>query len=327
MKKIIATVVLVFVCTLTFSQVCTPLSPIQCPDPEGNGEICPDWIILTETVPYNDAMTVLPPPTADGGVIGTVDVNWIQITAINNIPPNITYTCNPANCQFMHATYNCIAMTGTPPVGSFGDYHLDIVLDANVTMQSFPYLTSTQTGQHDNFVVYVAKNQYSHINIGNDTTILPSANVTYSLDTNHYVAALWNDTDYSYTYTFHGSIGNGVHYVSVKALDTLTWNWVTDTVQITVTPSIGIESLENNDFVTFYPDPTNGLINIEFGENSTSAYNVEIFNMSNQLVSKNVFDVNGKNIKTLDLSGQPKGVYYIRISNEKTFRLGKIILI
>jgi hypothetical protein len=141
------------------------------------------------------------------------------------------------------------------------------------------------------------------------------------------VAALWNDTDYSYTYTFHGSIGNGVHYVSVKALDTLTWNWVTDTVQITVTPSIGIESLENNDFVTFYPDPTNGLINIEFGENSTSAYNVEIFNMSNQLVSKNVFDVNGKNIKTLDLSGQPKGVYYIRISNEKTFRLGKIILI
>jgi hypothetical protein len=194
-------------------------------------------------------------------------------------------------------------------------------------MQSFPYLTSTQTGQHDNFVVYVAKNQYSHINIGNDTTILPSANVTYSLDTNHYVAALWNDTDYSYTYTFHGSIGNGVHYVSVKALDTLTWNWVTDTVQITVTPSIGIESLENNDFVTFYPDPTNGLINIEFGENSTSAYNVEIFNMSNQLVSKNVFDVNGKNIKTLDLSGQPKGVYYIRISNEKTFRLGKIILI
>jgi len=318
---------LTFICAsfFTYSQ-CTPLTATQCPDPENNGEICPDWIIATETVPYNGSITILPPPTANGGAIGTVDINWIQITAINNIPSGMSYACNPSNCQFAHATYNCIAMTGTPPLGAAGSYKLDIVLDANVTMESFPYITTTQSGQHDSLRVYCAKNENEHINLGNDTTILPSVNLTYTIDTTRYIAIYWNDIIYSKQFTFHGSIGNGVYSVSVLALDTLTWKWATDTVIVTVSPNVGINSYHANKNISFYPNPTNGVVNIKFDENSTSSYNVELFDLNNQLVSKNIINVKGKSTKTIDISDKPKGVYYLKVSNQKSFKTGKIVL-
>ncbi|MEI6852680.1 MAG: T9SS type A sorting domain-containing protein, partial [Bacteroidota bacterium] len=298
----------------------------QCPDVENNGELCPDWIICTETIPYSDALTILPPPTADGGIVGMVNVNWIQINQINNRPQNISYACNPSNCKFNSGTYYCIAMWGTTPIGSFGKYNLDIVLDANVTTQVWPHITTTQSNQHESFSVYVAKNEYQNIHIGNDTTILPTATISYSLDTNRYVAALWNGTYYSRNFTFNGNIGNGVHYVSVRALDTLTYKWVYDTVQITVSPNVGIESIENNDYVSFYPNPTNGLVNIEFGDNSSSTYKVELYDLNNRQILSTSFAIEGKNTKTINLSEQPKGIYYIRISNDKSCRLGKIVL-
>jgi len=326
MKKILLSLMLMCATTLTFSQVCTPLTAQQCPDPENNGEICPDWIIATESVPYNGSITVLPPPTANGGIIGTVNVNWIQFTAINNIPSGMSYACNPSDCKFNHATYNCIAMLGTPVLGSHGSYNLDIVLDANVTMQSFPYVTSTQTGQHENMRVYCAKNEYEHINLGNDTTILPSANLTYSLDTNQYIAILWNDTTYRHQFSFNGSIGTGTYYVSVLALDTLTWKWATDTVIISVSPNVGFNTYKNDVPVSVYPNPSNGLVNLEFHENLSSLYKVELFDVNCQLVSNSIFEVNGKTTRTIDISDKPKGVYFIRISDEKSFKIGKIVL-
>jgi len=326
MKKISLILVLACISALSFSQVCTPLTPQQCPDPEGNGELCPDWIIFTETVPFSDAITILPPPTADGGVIGMVNINWIQITQINNMPQNSSYTCAPANCQFNSGTYYCIAMAGTAPAGSFGKYILDIVLDANVTMQSFPYVTSTQSNQHQSFTVYCAKNQHQPFSLGNDTVILPTDSLVFKLDTSQYIATLWNGTEYNYKHTFHGSIGNGIYNLSVKALDTLSWKWVTDTITITVTPNVGVTSLNSKEFISVYPNPSTGLIQVEFGENSVSSYDVEIFNSNNQLVYSANYNVNGKSIMPINLSDKPKGVYYFRVSNNKTIRLGKILL-
>ena len=74
--------------------------------------------------------------------------------------------------------------------------------------------------------------------------------------------------------------------------------------------------------VVIYPNPTNGIFNIDFKRVNTIA----IFNTMgiNVYSEKNENETNG--IKTIDLSSFANGIYIIRVSNEKGVSNHKLIL-
>jgi len=69
-----------------------------------------------------------------------------------------------------------------------------------------------------------------------------------------------------------------------------------------------------NEFARVYPNPTNGLINLEFINNDEKS--VIIYNVSgNEVV--NAEHLNGL-FYNFDISDQPEGIYIVRVINLKT---------
>lgn len=78
---------------------------------------------------------------------------------------------------------------------------------------------------------------------------------------------------------------------------------------ITVTSMDDVSN--NNESVTIYPNPGNGIFTIQSSEFGTR--NLEIYNMVGQVIYKTTI----KNSQSkIDLSSQPKGIYFIRVISE-----------
>jgi len=85
--------------------------------------------------------------------------------------------------------------------------------------------------------------------------------------------------------------------------------------------ALGVEeekNLTNNDLI--YPNPTTGIVNMQFGEKPESDFWISVYNSSGALISK--INVEGQE-QAIDLSGNPPGIYLIKIDqkNSKTYKV------
>jgi hypothetical protein len=112
----------------------------------------------------------------------------------------------------------------------------------------------------------------------------------------------------------------GEHTFTIKASDgTVT---VETTVKLIITVKVGISDFEFAS-LKVYPNPTSGLVNIEFNSLHEKETKVQVYNQLGQrILIQQAVDQNME----LDLSSNPAGIYYITISSEKIYRTEKIIL-
>ena len=90
---------------------------------------------------------------------------------------------------------------------------------------------------------------------------------------------------------------------------------------INVNTCTGISEETQNNFATVYPNPTNGIINLEFNQNITYPILIEVIDFKGQVVQA---DIIKRNKSSIDLSSLPKGLY---ILNNKELKLQtKVIL-
>lgn len=83
--------------------------------------------------------------------------------------------------------------------------------------------------------------------------------------------------------------------------------------------SIGIDDFTNDNKLLIYPNPGNGNFNIDF---NGSASSLEVYDV----MGKNVFSKNNITNKTaIDLSSQPKGIYFVKITIDNKNYNKKII--
>ncbi len=131
MKRFIQLTFVIFLLFFGIQKVnsqCTPGDSISCPDPENNGEICPD--ILTPVfvgVEYSQEVTILAPPVLDTNDI-TIPLHHITLIEIGNLPEGISWEGNSINNEFLVGTYYCILLSGTTQVDA-GIYPIKIVVD------------------------------------------------------------------------------------------------------------------------------------------------------------------------------------------------------
>lgn len=92
-------------------------------------------------------------------------------------------------------------------------------------------------------------------------------------------------------------------------------NGCTRTETFTVGVSTGINDVEEAIQLSIYPNPTNGLVNIDIELNTSADVNVDIYNM----VGERVFEVKELNVTTssvqLDMTDLPEAAYFIRVSS------------
>ncbi|NOX85224.1 MAG: T9SS type A sorting domain-containing protein [Chlorobi bacterium] len=107
---------------------CTPGDSISCPDPEGNGQICPDTLEpVYINVPYDQEITFMAPEEIDTLGI-TAQIHHVTLVSIEGFPEGLDWQTNAENNEFTAGIYYCILFSGTTN-GPPGTYPLKIVVD------------------------------------------------------------------------------------------------------------------------------------------------------------------------------------------------------
>jgi len=122
---------------------CTPGNEVTCPDPENNGEICPD--VLPDAVMnqlYQQEFTILAPAQYTDSTSGiTVDLDHLRIVDVGNLPTGITWVSNAPDDILLPGVYNCVLMEGTPQTK--GNYTLKINVEVTINFFGQPVLYDT----------------------------------------------------------------------------------------------------------------------------------------------------------------------------------------
>lgn len=176
---------------------------------------------------------------------------------------------------------------------------------------------------------------------GGDTIICPGDDATLSISTTYPVTFQWykdgaelsgeTDSELQFTNALESQSG---HYTCLVSYDVIYGNWGdsltavffpdgADTVEARlnfdfgdliideVLCHVGISDAESGNW-SMYPNPTDGLLNIQVGEDLQKAQ-VDVFSSSGELVVAS--KLNGPN-SVFDLSGLSQGVYLLRLRSE-----------
>lgn len=145
MKKISTLIILALLSMLNvivYAQ-CEPLTPEQCPDPENNGEVCPDTLepaFINQF--YSQVATIKPPAVYYLPPDSTeISLHQVKLKEVGNLPEGITWQSNTTDSIFMAGEYYCVLMEGTP--GTAGEYPLKIVVDVYILVFNVPVYVAT----------------------------------------------------------------------------------------------------------------------------------------------------------------------------------------
>jgi len=81
--------------------------------------------------------------------------------------------------------------------------------------------------------------------------------------------------------------------------------------------------------ISIFPNPSNGVVKIEFISHTVSTISntvVNVFSITGQMVHQTALDFNTTNLQSLDLSHLPKGQYILKLSNNEHVYTAKIVL-
>jgi PKD repeat protein len=120
------------------------------------------------------------------------------------------------------------------------------------------------------------------------------------------------------------SAGVGTHTITYSYVDPNNCENF-DTETILVDPCTGINDLSDLTGIKIYPNPTTGIVTIDFGLN-TGAFEFVVMNTLNKVVySGSTFAVTGKSLN-LDLTHLVKGISFIKLKSNKFEKTMKVIL-
>lgn len=112
---------------------CDPMTAEECPDPENNGEICPDSLAVAFlNQQYSQVATILAPQQDTSGI----PLHHITLVTVDNLPPGLTWVSNAPGNEFMAGNYYCILMEGIPTES--GTFYLKIVVDIYINFFGTP---------------------------------------------------------------------------------------------------------------------------------------------------------------------------------------------
>ena len=86
--------------------------------------------------------------------------------------------------------------------------------------------------------------------------------------------------------------------------------------------STAINDVDSDNYIKISPNPSNGLITIEYNQANREEASIEIINSSGVLVYKTRISSS----KQIDLQQQAKGLYFVRIITDDTIQTEKIII-
>jgi hypothetical protein len=122
---------------------CEPMTPEECPDPENNGEVCPETLAPAFLDQFYSQVATIKPPAIYYLPPDSTEINLhhVKLMEVANLPTGLTWQSNSADSVFVAGDYYCVLMEGTPD--SAGQYALKIVVDVYVLVFNVPLKVAT----------------------------------------------------------------------------------------------------------------------------------------------------------------------------------------
>jgi PKD repeat protein len=98
-----------------------------------------------------------------------------------------------------------------------------------------------------------------------------------------------------------------------------------DTFTATVDMSVGIAALAGEDILSVYPNPSNGIYQIKFNNPDAGQMDIEVVTLHGESVLTKNSAVKAETFP-LDLSNQPKGIYFLKITQQNNSVIKKLVI-
>jgi hypothetical protein len=122
---------------------CDPATPDECPDPENNGQVCPDSLQAAFINQFYSQVATIKPPEVYYLPPDSTEINLhhVKLMEVGNLPDGITWVSNSPDSVFNAGEYYCVLMEGTPVTP--GEYTLEIEVDIYVLIFNVPVKITT----------------------------------------------------------------------------------------------------------------------------------------------------------------------------------------
>lgn len=131
---------------------------------------------------------------------------------------------------------------------------------------------------------------------------------------NQWDGQLWQNGSISYTGQSFNQYAFSFGFVS--NFTGTSYGVYLDDLQLTGTSTADIDESELNNSVKIYPNPSNGVFELEFDSSIGSNIQVSVSNMSGQIVYSNQIESINTNNKSIDLRDLTSGIYSINIISD-----------
>jgi hypothetical protein len=95
-----------------------------------------------------------------------------------------------------------------------------------------------------------------------------------------------------------------------------------DDISITTSSSVNEQSAYNN--LRVFPNPSNGLFTLEMNSGKNESLSLEVTDAQGRIIRKENIRVTSAMRYAIDMQGEPKGIYFIRVNGEEGTRTMKI---
>ncbi|MGQ0827614.1 MAG: T9SS type A sorting domain-containing protein [Bacteroidota bacterium] len=97
-------------------------------------------------------------------------------------------------------------------------------------------------------------------------------------------------------------------------------------IEAVTTTGVGIVEASDGAFAV-YPNPANDQLNFIFTDNTVESLDLKLISLNGQVVyNENIGQFSGQYLKTLDISGYAKGVYFLQVTTNKEVTTKKVVI-
>jgi PKD repeat protein len=315
--------------THTVTWNCTDLS----------GSIVPDgdytvWVEFTDKHSQGPIYNITFTKGPDSQSFSPADQTYFKDIQLDFVPYIAEFTSNVSNiCQGETVTFTDQSVNATSWSWNFGTGAIPQTANTTgphiVTYSSPGAVTVSLT---INSSITETKTNYITV------TSVPAAGFSYS--GNEYSVDFSNSSTNATSYLWDFGDGNtsiennpshtfvdaGTYNVSLISYNLDCFDIINQDVSV---PMVGFTNnlLEINDEVTVFPNPSSGLINIRINQTIVDPLTATVFSSIGKLIQKTTIQgISSTEIIKLNLSGQPKGIYFVNIKSDRIKSNQKIML-
>ena len=95
---------------------------------------------------------------------------------------------------------------------------------------------------------------------------------------------------------------------------------------INITSAVGINDNDISNYISVYPNPSTGIVNVYVGASNLGNMNVSVTNVLGEVISETKGNSSSQNKFSLNLSDQTSGVYFVKVKTDNGSVTKKIIL-